>query len=105
MASKAKDIGVRDSFDMKVIVKMITVGGVKHGRIVVESDHFEIEWINSKTLRMAKARNTTELSQQPQIQHYGEENIGIHVLLDCLQYHVLSDCTVVQSNLEREEEM
>ena len=53
MASKDKDIGVKDSFDMKFIVKIITLGGVKHGRIVVESDHFEIEWINSKTLRMA----------------------------------------------------
>ena len=42
-------------FDMKLIVKIITVGGVRHGRIVVESDHFEIEWINSKTFRMTKA--------------------------------------------------
>ena len=36
-------------FDMKLIVKIITVGGVRHGRIVVES-----EWINSKTFRMIK---------------------------------------------------
>ena len=43
-------------FDMKLIVKkIINVRRVRFGRIVVESSHFEIEWINSKTFRMTKA--------------------------------------------------
>ena len=71
-------------FDMKLIVKIILV---RHRRIVVESDHFEIEWINSKTLRMTKAnkeyhRITTTTSNTTL---WGREHM-YSLLLDCLDW-------------------
>ena len=104
MASKAKDIGVRDSFDMKVIVKMITVGGVKHGRIVVESDHFEIEWINSKTFRMTKAnkeyhRITTTTSNTTlwEREHRYSRSSGLPPMSDCTNLNKYYDRQIFEA--------